>query len=106
MTAVQAVEKGARHGSRTPSSSYRGTPSPSQSHKSLKKRGHSANGRGFLGLLFGPLALVGVLLVNPEYAALEQADAQTGLVWRSPRCDELIRKAATLCRNCGAEIQN
>ena len=69
-----------------------------------RSKGLSVNGWGVLSLLFGPFALAGVLLANPDYTALEKGRARTGEMRRCPQCDELIRKAAIKCRYCGSEI--
>lgn len=67
-------------------------------------KGRSVFAWGCLGMLLGPLALIGLLLFPTDYKALEQREIEKGKMRKCPRCREWIKKKATLCRYCGSEL--
>ena len=69
-----------------------------------ENKGRSVFAWGCVGMLLGPLALILLLLVQPDYQAMQQQDLEEGQMRECPRCREWIKKKANLCRYCGSEL--
>lgn len=72
-------------------------------------KGRSTLGWLTLGFLFGPLALLAVAVTSPDRRKAElkeiRAGLQSGQLRKCPACAEAIRREATKCVNCGAEVE-
>ncbi|WP_333913499.1 hypothetical protein [Vibrio coralliirubri] len=56
----------------------------------------------FIAVLFGPLGLLGVLLIGADKESLDQADIASGKKKKCPDCAETIKFEAKVCRYCNA----
>lgn len=72
-------------------------------------KGRNALGWLILGFLFGPLSLLAVAVASPDRRKAEmkeiRAGLQSGQLRRCPACAEAIRREATRCTHCSAEIE-
>ena len=56
------------------------------------------------GLLFGPFALLAILIVSRDVGGQRKAALERGEMKTCPMCAEIIQKAALKCRYCGADL--
>jgi hypothetical protein len=54
----------------------------------------------FAGLLLWPLALIAALATRPDPKLVETTQLSSGYYKKCPRCAELVKKAALVCRFC------
>ncbi len=55
------------------------------------------------GLLLWPLALLAALVTRPDPQIIEQRALERGEK-KCPRCAEMVKKEARVCRFCGAQL--
>lgn len=67
-------------------------------------KGRSGCGWFILGLLLGPLALLGVAIASRDTRRDEQAGLQSGKLRRCPACAEVVKREATICRFCRTDL--
>ena len=68
-------------------------------------RGRSGLGYGLLSLLISPLITFLVLLViGPSRETMESDAIAAGEMRKCPRCAELVKAEAKLCRYCHSEL--
>lgn len=54
----------------------------------------------FAGLLLWPLALIAALVTRPDPKLVETNQLSSGYYKKCPRCAELVKKTALVCRFC------
>lgn len=69
-----------------------------------EQKGRSGCGWLILGLMFGPLIILVVVVAAPNEYRSEQAGLQSRRLRRCPICAEAVQSAAMKCRYCGAEL--
>lgn len=70
-----------------------------------KGKGRSAPAYFFASIIFTPI--VGVILalaVSPDKKELENREIEAGTARRCPRCAELVKIEAAVCKHCGGEL--
>lgn len=63
-------------------------------------KGYSGCLWAIIGFMFGPLAMIGVGLMEKKEAPAEPADDLRAC----PFCSEMIKVTAIKCRHCGSEV--
>ncbi len=70
-----------------------------------RSRGRSFFGYLLLSLLLSPLlGLLLAALLRPVGAELERRQLKSGASRKCPRCAELVKTEATVCKHCAAEL--
>jgi hypothetical protein len=57
-----------------------------------------------VGLIFGPIGVILAALTPRDPAALEERQIKGGEWKRCPRCKELVRAHAAVCKHCGQAL--
>ncbi|MEF1173640.1 hypothetical protein [Vibrio sinaloensis] len=69
-------------------------------------KGRSGIGFFFVSLILSPLiGLIIVLVIQPNQETVEQRALETGQQKRCPKCSELVRAEAAMCKHCGSELE-
>lgn len=68
-------------------------------------KGRSGVGWILIGLLLGPLALLGAMMLSRDPAQAERAGYQSGALRDCPRCAETVKAQARVCRFCGTKLE-
>jgi hypothetical protein len=68
-----------------------------------RARGRRTLGWGLLGFLLGPIGVVLAYMMPVDTSAIELDQLASGEGRRCPRCAEVVRADAQVCRFCGAE---
>ena len=67
-------------------------------------KGFSGFGWFLYGLLIWPVALIHVLVAQPNTKAVEAERIRSGESRKCPHCAELIKAEAKVCRFCGRDV--
>ncbi|MFB9214431.1 zinc ribbon domain-containing protein [Vibrio sinaloensis] len=68
-------------------------------------KGRSGIGFFFVSLILSPLiGLIIVLVIQPNQETVEQKALETGQQKRCPKCSELVRVEANMCKHCHTEF--
>lgn len=67
-------------------------------------KGGSALIAFFVGLLFGPFGIIAAFFMGSE-SAVEAGKIAAGESKKCPRCAELVKTDAKVCKHCGNEFQ-
>ena len=67
-------------------------------------KGRSGSLWFLLGILFGPLSVILILVFPPDQQSIEKNKYESGHMKKCPYCAELIKTAARKCRYCGSEL--
>lgn len=70
----------------------------------MERKGRSGFGGFLLGLLLGPLGVIIALVLGSDQAALDRRSIASGQQRKCPRCAELVKAEAIVCRHCGADL--
>lgn len=65
-----------------------------------RSKGRSPAGWFMLGLIFGPLAFILVLVLGETPASAESKRLARGEIRKCKHCAEFIKAEATLCKHC------
>lgn len=68
-------------------------------------RGRSSFGWFLYGLLLWPLALIHVLVLPKNQAAVERRQIASGSARACPHCAETIKPKAIVCKHCHREVE-
>jgi len=68
------------------------------------QRGYYGIGWVIYSLLLWPLALLHLLVLPKNRAAIERRELDSGEFVRCPHCAEVIKLGAKVCRLCGREV--
>jgi hypothetical protein len=69
-----------------------------------RSRGRRTPGWGIVGFLLGPIGVALAYMMPPVQEELELDALASGEMKKCPECAELVRREATKCRFCGAEL--
>ncbi|PIB13133.1 zinc ribbon domain-containing protein [Vibrio rotiferianus] len=70
-----------------------------------KSKGRSGLGFFFASLILSPLiGLIIVLVIQPNNTNVERRAIDSGQVKRCPKCSELVKVEATLCKHCQTQL--
>jgi hypothetical protein len=67
-------------------------------------KGRNSLGWLFLGVLFGPLAVLAVAIAGTDQRREQRAGLQSGKLRACPACAEAIKSEAVRCKHCGVEV--
>lgn len=68
-------------------------------------KGRSGFGWFLFGLVLWPVALLAILLLGPRPEVLERRALRRGTAKKCPRCAEIVRAEASVCRHCGHDFR-
>ncbi len=69
-----------------------------------QSKGHDFFAWYVYGVLLFIVALIHALVLGPDHAGLDRRATAGGALMKCPRCAELIRREAKVCRFCSHEI--
>ncbi|MBH9742251.1 zinc ribbon domain-containing protein [Vibrio navarrensis] len=68
-------------------------------------KGRSGFGYFLISLILSPLiGLIIVLVISPVAAKVEEAAIESGEFKKCPKCAELVKREAVICKHCQAEL--
>jgi hypothetical protein len=67
-------------------------------------KGRSGAGFFILGVLLGPIGLLGAAVAGKDTSRETRAGLQSGALRPCPHCAEPIRREASACRFCGRDV--
>lgn len=67
-------------------------------------KGRSAGAAFLVGIVFGPIGVILAALTPADKAAQDRQAVASGTQKKCPKCAELVKAEATVCRFCGHEF--